>query len=455
MQKRALAAGAPKDKVHSIVNTPLKRQVYEDLMRQPGLTREEVLREIVDACSGGREDEEVLDADMLMFNIVTRREQEQIVGDHGHGVDWEALQEEALKQREDADMDRAILESEQERDVIQSRKRSRVSELRTDAHCSIGAARRAMRSSSVLREEIEPHPINTPRGINGAVAKTNASPVLEPISTSSSSCVDLTTDSSEEDEAPTVSTADIGSSSEPCAHRAAAPRVVGSRVLQSVVRLLDSGATNSEPLSSCSSSSASHSGVDPNRTIWSVDTSSSTLTELRAEVVQLLMLEADALKYHRQAGVPYLTGLAQHVDATLNTFAQLAAGDESAASFHNDHLGVRCAVPALLKYLKFQSRKLQRALYKLPQDGHLVPLLFRKTFRDKRLSADFHNSMAEDGFELLEEDEGDDGGDEKETGRKIESPILRVAGGKSVYSEEEEESESEDDSCGEDSGSDI
>jgi hypothetical protein len=117
MQQRAMANGAPQEGVHSIINTPLKRQVYDDLMRQPGLTRDEVLREIAEACSGGSEDD--LDADMLMFNIVTRREQDHMVSVQGGVVDWEALQEEALKQREDADMDRAILESEQERDVIQ------------------------------------------------------------------------------------------------------------------------------------------------------------------------------------------------------------------------------------------------------------------------------------------------------------------------------------------------
>jgi hypothetical protein len=79
------------------------------------------LREINEACSGGREDEEALDADMMLFNIVTRREQEQITSQGGVVENWEVLQQEeaVLKQREDADMDRAILESEQEREVIQ------------------------------------------------------------------------------------------------------------------------------------------------------------------------------------------------------------------------------------------------------------------------------------------------------------------------------------------------
>jgi hypothetical protein len=244
-------------------------------------------------------------------------------------------------------------------------------------------------------------------------------------------------------------------------------RTVGSRVLQSLVRLLDAGVVEAMSSSSSSSSVVTMQGCNGD-TIMSGDASHVAL--LRAEVVQLLLLEVDALKYHRVAGVPYLRGLALHVDSALNAYGgrtpcyqQMRPESPSSSSastatgtFINDQLRVRCEVSRVLSYLALQSRRLQRALYRLPRDGHMVPLLFRKAFQDRRLSIGFHSSMAEDGFELLDEkqqkNEEDSGGLEEGMVSGGDVLKMRADRDRSVYSEEEEEEEdSSGDDCMEDS----
>jgi hypothetical protein len=329
--------------------------------------------------------------------------------------------------------------------------------MRTDMHCLIGTAdeyRHSILICSDFDEGSERLESQRTDG-SGSDGSGNSSScaMVPPVPSAPDACVDLTADSDDE-ETNKVVLGEAGVLPSPTVLPLSS-RTVGSKVLQALVRLLDAG-TGEE-----SSSSSSSSGVyeKNSKTILTGDIGQVAL--LRAELVQLLLLEVDALKYHRVAGVPYLRGLALHVDSMLNAFGGRTLHNQqpltqplssksitATGSFRNEELQVQCEVDRVLSYLALQSCRLQKALYRLPRDGHMVPLLFRKAFRDRRLSAGFHSSIAEDGFELLDDDEveaigllGEEVAVKDEDGLST----MRTVRARSVYSEEEEEASSGDD----------
>lgn len=141
--------------------------------------------------------------------------------------------------------------------------------------------------------------------------------------------------------------------------------IIGSACLLRLVRIIDNTFSANNPFSTQEDLDA--------------------ILAARKALVALLLLEVDAVKYHKRAAIPYLGGLAIHLERRLSVLPALPG-----------------SIPNYIRLLETQSVRLQRALYKLPRDGHMVPLLFRLAFADGELSGRvFNSTMDKDGFEML------------------------------------------------------
>ncbi len=341
----------------------------------------------------------------------------------------------------------------------------RVAELCSDAACQIGSAEEYKNSVLLSTADADPATFSaaeTPPPSSAIAAAASSSSAA---SSAVDGCVDLT--GSDSDSEGPLSSAPIAASTRQQQVPAVRP-VVGSRVIQAVVRLLDEQAALASGALPASAATSNSTVNTTNCSRIPHSLSPSTLVELRGAVSRLLLLERDATKYHRDASVPFLRGLARHADGRLNVFHRAQSTSSNGCSSSSSSSSSRGSVAAeplvvvraeqvaflaqdVLLYLASQSARLQRALYKLPTDGHMVPALFRRAFLDPTLAAG-RASLEDDGFELLRA--GDDptahansaGGPSPKGGSSmsLDQDQLLVTASRSVYSEPSSEEDEEE-----------
>lgn len=255
------------------------------------------------------------------------------------------------KEQEDADLDRAILESEQERDRIQERKRKRVSTILEDTDLEILSALEFKRSVLLHGLPAQYHPNPTP-----------------PSSSSSSSSSSLSQTQSD--------------GSDVTSHII----LHGSRMIRGLSQMIDHYYVNqrkqrkqtitSHFIDLCSSSSSSEEG----------------LSSLREAVVRLLLIEFDALRYYGEVCFPYLVSLAETFDKQfLSHSSQYSTLLESSKEQEEVREEVRR-----------RKEVFEKGLFKLVKDGEGVPALFRKNYLKPYYQLLSHR-LDSDGFELVGE----------------------------------------------------
>lgn len=262
---------------------------------------------------------------------------------------------------------------------------------------------------------------------------------------------------------PVLAAPQEGAGSQPTSSSSAkkdsAPEVVDmsrSRVLHKLAQLLDDLSEYQEMLGCNSSSSSGYSGGNGNSNghsgISSSGGSSSSsasaqdslrqrvhdvsivhscstqalqkLAQLRPTVSRLLLLEVNAAKFYPKTSSAYLLFLARRIDKKLacrtlegavncvvartpngngdvvqNCVCTMDIGDDCIFSVPVERLFMR--YNAVVEVLTAVSAKFERGMYKLPQDGHLVPALFR----EPRLACFAHalaSSIDTDGIEVVD-----------------------------------------------------
>lgn len=118
-------------------------------------------------------------------------------------------------------------------------------------------------------------------------------------------------------------------------------------------------------------------------------------TFLRVVLTKLLKLEAQAIRWYKDASKCYLLQLAQRLEASFEGHdvvlccSKLPATSDSSSS--PDAGGC-----AFLQTLHEEERSLSKALFDMPENHGGVPLAFLKADKDMQFSLD------DDGFEVLE-----------------------------------------------------
>ena len=108
----------------------------------------------------------------------------------------------------------------------------------------------------------------------------------------------------------------------------------------------------------------------------------SAAARLRRSVTQLLLVEVDTIKaFHRQA-FAYIVKMGRRIDGLLNASQpqQLLAALARLSADGNEGDGERDgqAINRIIEALDRRHFKFTRGLYKLPTDGHIVPLILRE-----------------------------------------------------------------------------
>lgn len=250
--------------------------------------------------------------------------------------------------------DRAVMESEKERDNIQQRKRQKIHDLKNDIQSEIFSYEEF--AASVLL-----------RGL--PLAGAASLPTSTSSASSSSGSSRLTTD-------------------QRCLH--------GSALIRALVLLFDYVAADSKSLELCELISAPIGG-------------------LRVTLVEVLLLERDALKFYKDACYAYLLSLIHTLDAVAEPAFERSFVDElfrvgsvkalTSAQWRRLFAGLssRCEqVSAILTSIK---DSFQRGMVKIPRDGGLIPELFRAKSLVAYVKM-LRSNVEADGIEIADEDFG-------------------------------------------------
>lgn len=325
----------------AILNGDQKRAVFESLMRYGGVGEEEILTAI-QYCPP----QQLTENDVLM-KILTRRDQMVPIT--------------SQQQQENDDIDRAIRESEDEREIIQERKRKRVEELK---NVVTRVAEADEFRKSVLLYGIPPTQAQTGESMDGTSSSRTST---------------------------------------------------GSVVLQELMMIVDSmviteanGAPSSSSSSLCNGISYMHSKYVSAPALQQ----KALMIGLRTSLINLLLIECTAVKFYKKEPKLYLEKVARRVDETLNC-APKTGNDEPAMAISDSNSGsgsggdssssgggggntavysnplgrVSFDIEDCVAVLDRERAKLERGLFKLPKDGHPVPLIFRRASLQTMVSA--------------------------------------------------------------------
>lgn len=272
-----------------------------------------------------------------------------------------------MKAQEDAELDRAILESEQERDHIQARKRRRKEEFSQSLYIAIGDAEE-VQASLLL------HGLPSLSGENSTSSSSSEGQIglMEPLHIADS--------------------------------------LQGSLLIQSLVHVFDY--CKDDDHISCLLQWAGEKGILMEK---------ATLQALRAEVVNLLIVEAQALKFYRNEAHGHLLYLANKLDSqsflvdilpTLRKYryimrqSDLGKIDKQQGEIIQEIFS--CLVShfeKLRSLIHAEKYLLERGLAKLPTGGNPLPDILRykrlQTFLDL-----LKTKVDEDGFEFVDGQDG-------------------------------------------------
>lgn len=314
------------------LNTTKKVRLFK-VMLSMGLRRDEVLKAVIALCPGG--DDSSLTEDMLLTHILAHRD--------GGQIDPVLAQ---LKAQEDADMDRAILESEAEREAIQMRKRRRTEEIKS-----------AVTVSLLQAEELKGSVLLFGLPLRPAASASAASTTSSSSSSSSSDSVQGSAD--------------------------------GCALLQLLAYLLEHCTSESSLHSLCSA--AGMPAVD--------------IASVRQAMAALLLVEAQALKYYKEEAHPHLLYVCSRLDASVPLDALL----KHRALFRckpEQTIALEIArwllshQQAVRRALHNETYLFERGLAKLPSGGHSLPDLLR--YQRLRPFMDLlHAKVDQDGFEFI------------------------------------------------------
>lgn len=252
--------------------------------------------------------------------------------------------------------DRAVMESEKERDNIQQRKRQKISDLKNDIQSEVFSYEEF--AASVLLRGL-------PSSVTGALALSSSA------SSSSSSG------------ASTRVVAD---------HRC----LRGSSLVRALVLLFDYVAADSKSLELCELISAPIGG-------------------LRVTLVEILLLERDALKFYKDAGYAYLLSLTHSLDAVGEPVFDKSFLDDlwrigavkalTSTQWRKLFTGLSSQFEQISAILTSTKESFQRGMVKIPRDGGLIPDLFRSKSLIAYVKM-LRSNVEADGIEIADEDFG-------------------------------------------------
>lgn len=120
---------------------------------------------------------------------------------------------------------------------------------------------------------------------------------------------------------------------------------------------------------------------------------------LRVVLTKLLKLEAQAIRWYKDASKCYLLQLAQRLEVSFDDHDVVVCCSKLAAT-----AGASLSPPvggcAFLQALHEEEQSLSKALFDMPENHGGVPLVFLNADKDK----DTQFSLDDDGFEVLEAD---------------------------------------------------
>lgn len=337
------------------INNPLKVAVYNEL-KAAGFTNIEAGLGIKEAT-----EEEMKDIDMLMYKIAYKK----------NGVEIESQSATALhdqiQEQEDRDMDQAILNSEGEREVIQNRKKQRVSLIKEDCLCSLLEAQEFKHSILIgrnLKEKGTLLALMTEMGICQDIFKNEI-------------LVDL------------LKLLDI--------------HTCKLDLLDNSGTLASNGNSPSSSSSSFSSSSASANSSDNNNHSNFNNDSKCSCPEIwrqvRAVLSRLLLLETDAMKFSKEHCHAYFLQLACRIDQAIESDTSMKKNRLTTDA--EDQILIP-EVETCLKLITVECEALESHMYSIPDDASTIPRAFREAdpTSSKLLNGSTKYSLDDDGFEL-------------------------------------------------------
>lgn len=116
---------------------------------------------------------------------------------------------------------------------------------------------------------------------------------------------------------------------------------------------------------------------------------------LRVVLTKLLKLEAQAIRWYKDASKCYLLQLAQRLETSFEGHDVVLCCSKLPATVDSSSPGGGCK---FLQTLHDEERSLSKALFDMPENHGGVPLAFLKADKDMQFSLD------DDGFEVLEVD---------------------------------------------------
>lgn len=151
---------------------------------------------------------------------------------------------------------------------------------------------------------------------------------------------------------------------------------------------------------------------------------SSNLRDLRKAVAEILLLEADTVKYYKDAAFPYLMYLADQIDSSrplpVIPHADIRGIMHSKAFtkdvMHITDIYIRENCDFFCTFLNDIVGKFQKGLCKIPKDGGLIPDMLRQKHLIPYINM-LNSQIDQDGFELVDsykamklvsDDEGED-----------------------------------------------
>jgi hypothetical protein len=303
-----------------------KRRIFDEAEAIPGITPIEildVLRFINTAdCS----------VDAVVDKVVMKR-----------SINCNPKDDDNIAMLERSLYDRAVMESEKERDNIQQRKRQKVTDLKND-----------IQSEIFSYEDFKPSLL-----LRGLLDNNKSS--------ANSSC--------------SFRLGDISL------------RYRGSIMIRSLVFLFDFVAADSRSLELC-------------------ELISSNIGNLRVYLVEILLLERDAIKFYKDASFPYLLSLMQVCDEIFGSsldsvfveqlFRISHINDLSPTQWRKIFTAFNCRDTMIEQRLREIRDSFQKGMFKIPRDGEMVPELFRMKSLLPFIK-DLRSSVEEDGIELTDD----------------------------------------------------
>lgn len=308
-----------------VLDSLQKKQLFTFILSQvPGLSRDETLEAFRNSSDSD------LDPDDILMTIISTRE-------NGLYAD--------LQSQEDLDIDRAIINSEGEREVIQENKRRRVNDISTN--CSLGILTLEEFNKSVF------------------LGFTNMYPLSSDVSSNTFNTFPIPGFSS-------VASPENNSSTHGMKGKT-------SKFLNDIVSYLDA------TLCSAVDDSIGHGDTDS-----CICSCSSDKKALRWNLIKLLLLEKDALKFYKFTSYSYLQQIMDNLDEIYNRYladqTKIENNNEDSSSGSNGNtssINVFAHNSSSAESMKFAVDELSKCrsefeleMYRIPEDEGAVPTAF-------------------------------------------------------------------------------